>query len=237
MSKLFKQCPIIEEMLLGRTSQTLTGENISVHSEIDLANAESLYETVLRVRPAVVIEIGVAFGVSSLSILTALREIDQGGKLLSVDPMQTSVWKGCGLASIARAGLTNWHEMHEDFDYKVLPRLLESGKKMDFAYIDGWHTFDYAFLDWWYIDKMLRPGGIAAFNDCAWPAVDKAIRFVTTHRKYTEIDVGIPRQSQRKRKLLSALSLGWVRVPLDIRDRYFRKDADWEPRWDFYAPF
>ena len=141
------------------------------------------------------------------------------------------------MASIARSGLSNWHEMHEDFDFKVLPRLLESGKKIDFAYIDGWHTFDYTLLDWWYIDKMLHPGGIAAFNDCAWPAVDKAIRFVITHRKYTEIDVGTPRQSGRKNKLLSALSLGWVRAPLDIRDRYFRKDADWEPRWDFYAPF
>jgi len=53
-------------------------------------------------------------------------------------------------------------------------------------------------------DKMLHPGGLAAFNDCAWSG---------------------------------ALSLGWVRAPLDIRDRYFRKDADWEPRWDFVAPF
>ena len=237
MSNLFKQCPIIEEILVGRTSKTLTGENISVNSDIGLAHAEALYETVLRARPAVVIEIGMAFGVASLSILTALREIDQGGKLLSVDPVQTPEWKGCALASIARSGLTNWHEMHEDFDYKVLPRLLESGKKIDFAYIDGWHTFDYTLLDWWYIDKMLQPGGIAAFNDCAWPAVDKAIRFVITHRKYTEIEVGIPRQKQRKRKLLSTLSLGWVKPPVDVRDRYFRKDVEWEPRWDFYAPF
>ena len=88
MSELFKQCPIIQEILVGRTSQTSTGEKLSVHSEIDLANAESLYEKVLRIRPAVVIEIGMAFGVASLSILTALREIGQGGKRLSVDPMQ-----------------------------------------------------------------------------------------------------------------------------------------------------
>jgi predicted O-methyltransferase YrrM len=237
MSKLFKQCPIIEEILVGRTAITLKGEKISVHSDIGLAHAEALYETVLRTRPAVVIEIGMAFGVASLSILTALKEINQGGKLLSVDPLQTPDWNGCGLMSISRAGLKNWHEMHEDFDYRVLPRLLESGLKLDFAYIDGWHTFDYTLLDWWYVDKMLKPGGIAVFNDCAWPAVDKAIKFVISHRKYTEIEVGIPRQRQRKKKLASAVSLGMVKAPLDGRDRYFKKDADWEPKWDFYAPF
>jgi len=49
--------------------------------------------------------------------------------------------------------------MHEDFDFKVLPRLLESGKKIDFAYIDGWHTFDYTLLDWCYIDRQDAPPG------------------------------------------------------------------------------
>ena len=237
MSKLFKKCPVIEEILVGRTSLTLNGEKIPVHSDIGLAHAEALYETVLRTRPAMVLEVGMAFGVASLCILSALREIDQGGKLLSIDPLQTPDWQGCALASIARAGLKNWHEMHEDYDYKVLPRLLDSGRKLDFAYIDGWHTFDYTLLDWWYVDKMLKPGGLAVFNDCAWPAVDKAIKFVVSHRKYTEIEVGIPRQSQRKKQLLAALTLGLVKAPLDGRDRYFRKDADWEPKWDFYAPF
>lgn len=237
MSELFTQCPVIKEILLDRTTITLKGDKIPVHSDIGIAHAEALYQAVLRTRPSVVIEVGMAFGVASLAILTALRKIDQGGKLLSIDPLQTPDWKGSGLASIARAGLKEWHEMHEDYDYKVLPRLLESGLKIDFAYIDGWHTFDYTLLDWWYVDKMLIPGGIAVFNDCSWPAVDKAIKFVITHRKYTEIEAGIARQSLRRKKLLSALSLGLLKVPLDGRDRYFRKDANWEPKWDFYAAF
>lgn len=240
MSKLFKQCPILEEILVKRTTQTLDGETIQVHSDIGLAHAEALYATILKEKPRTVIEIGMASGVASLSILTALREIDQGGKLLSVDPFQTdpkSTWKGSGLASVRRAGLSSWHELLENFDYKILPRLLEANTKLDFAYIDGWHTFDYTLLDWWYVDRMLKPGGIAVFNDCAWPAVDKAIKFVITHRKYSEIEVGIPRQSQRKKALVSAITFGLIPPPLDGRDRYFRKDEDWEPKWDFYAPF
>jgi hypothetical protein len=92
-------------------------------------------------------------------------------------------------------------------------------------------------MDWWYVDKMLTVGGIAAFNDCSWPAVAKAIDFVLTHRKYTEIDVGIPAPSRRKLKLLRLLTFGLKKLPLDGRDRYFKKDAHWEPMYDFFAPF
>jgi len=237
MSRLFKQCPVIEEILVGRTVQTLTGDKVKVHSDIGSAHAEALYETVRQLRPKVVLEVGMACGVASLAILTALRENDDSGRLLSIDPLQTPDWKGCGLASIARAGLDTWHEMHEDYDYNVLPRLLGSGLKLDFAYIDGWHTFDYTLLDWWYVDRMLKPGGVAAFNDCSWPAVDKAINFVLTHRKYSEMEVGLPLPRQRKLELLQLFTLGLKKLPLAGRDRYFKKQESWEPQWNYYAPF
>jgi len=237
MSKLFELCPVIKEILVERSAYTLAGDKIPVHSDIGVAHAEALYKTILETRPTTVVEVGMAFGVSSLAILTALREIGLNGKLLSIDPVQTPDWKGCGLAAIARAGLKDRHEMHEDYDYNALPKLLASGLKIEFAYIDGWHTFDYALLDWWYLDRMLRVGGIAAFNDCSWPAVEKAIDFVLSHRKYTEIDVGIPMPRRRKKELLRLLTLGLKKLPPLEKDRYFKKDADWEPRWDFYAPF
>ena len=237
MSKLFELCPVIKEILVERSAYTLAGDKIPVHSDIGVAHAEALYKTILQTRPTTVVEVGMAFGVSSLAILTALREIGLNGKLLSIDPVQTPDWKGCGLAAIARAGLKDRHEMHEDYDYNALPKLLASGLKIEFAYIDGWHTFDYALLDWWYLDRMLRVGGIAAFNDCSWPAVEKAIDFVLSHRKYTEIDVGIPMPRRRKKELLRLLTLGLKKLPPLEKDRYFKKDADWEPRWDFYAPF
>jgi len=238
MSKLFKQCPVIQEILVGRVAKTAAGDEVPVHSDIGPEHAEALYETILRTRPSTVVEVGMAFGVSSLSILTALREIGQDGKLLSIDPVQSSDWKGCGVAAIARAGLKERHQLFEDYDYNVLPRLFSSGLKIGFAYIDGWHTFDYTLLDWWFLDRMLKVGGIAAFNDCSWPGVEKAIQFVLTHRKYTEIDVGLPVARHRKKELLQLLP--FTRKEHSCKrpgDRYLRKDADWEPKWDFYAPF
>jgi hypothetical protein len=79
----------------------------------------------------------------------------------------------------------------EEPDFKALPCLLERGTKLDFAYIDEWHTFDYTLLDFFYIDKMLRTGGVVAFNDCGWLAVDRVLRFVQSHRKYADMDAGL----------------------------------------------
>jgi predicted O-methyltransferase YrrM len=241
MARLLERCPILKEMMESQSAHTQSGEQIPIHSNIPPAYAEALYEIVLQGGPAVVLEVGMAFGVSSLAILSALRDGNREGRLISIDPVQSSDWKGCGLAAIARARLGERHELIEDYDYNALPRLLAAGLRIDFAYIDGWHTFDYALVDWWYVDKMLTVDGIVGFNDCSWRAVDKVIRFVLSHRKYTEIDVGLPvtlAGYSRKRELLRRLTFGrkeqWYRRH---EDRYLKKTANWEPRWDFFAPF
>jgi len=70
--------------------------------------------------------------------------------------------------SSAKASLSDRHELIEEYDYDALPRLRASGLRVDFAYLDGWHTFDHTLLAWWYVDKMLPAGGIVGFNDCDW---------------------------------------------------------------------
>ncbi len=180
------------------------------------------------------------FGVSSLAILAALRDGGQDGRLISIDPDQSTDWKGCGLAAVARAELDEKHRLLEDYDYNVLPRLLSSELKIDFAYIDGWHTFDYALLDWWYVDKMLSVGGIVGFNDCGWPAVDKVIRFMLGHRKYAEIDVGLQVRyvgDGGGRDSPAGSTLNDENERPRAEDRYFRKEVSWEPRWDFFSDF
>ena len=242
MPRLLSQCPVLKEILDSGLVQTLDGGQVPIDSNISLAYAQALYETVLRKRPRVVLEVGMAFGVASLAILSALRENGENGKLVSIDPNQLSgSWKGGGVTAVARAGFKESHELIADYDFSALPQLLSSGFKPNLAYIDGWHTFDYVLLDWWYLDKMLPVGGVVGFNDCGWPAIDRAIKFVLTHRRYREMDVGLPvefAKQGRKRELLRLMTLGkknrWYRR---AEDRYFEKLENWEPNWDFFAPF
>lgn len=71
---------------------------------------------------------------------------------------------------------------------------------------------------------MLLVSGVVAFNDCSFPAVDKAIRFVDTNRKYREIDLGLPR--------LEVADSG-----LRFEDRYFQKLEDCQMDWNGSADF
>jgi hypothetical protein len=126
----------------------------------------------------------------------------------------------------------------EEADYLSLPRMLGRGTQVDFGYVDGWHTFDYTLLDFWYLDKMLAVGGHVAFNDCGWRAVSKAIGFLLTHRKYSEIDVGLTPSVVPGRELIRFATGKWGRHYKRMNhDRYFRKDEAWEPGHDFFKSF
>jgi predicted O-methyltransferase YrrM len=110
-------------------------------------------------------------------------------KHYGVDPEQNTVHGGAALASLKRAGLDSVFELLEGPSHLMLPKLLEKGVKLDLAFIDGWHTFDYTLLDFFYIDKMLRPGGVALLHDRSWPSKQKVMRFIRTHRRYKELPV------------------------------------------------
>ena len=213
------------ERILSRQSEPLS-------SGIQLDFADALYRHVSQHKPTHLLEIGMAQGVSTLALLFAVR--NHGGHVTSIDPHQSSYWKSVGLRNINDAGLAQYHTLIEKPDYVALPSLLASGARFQFAYIDGWHTFDYTLLDFFYIDKMMDPGGVVAFNDCSLASVHKVTRFVTRHRAYSEIDAGLG-----KRYVASNLVKRAVRRILDrqTQDRYFLKQRQWEPEWNFFKAF
>jgi predicted O-methyltransferase YrrM len=238
---LLQKNAVVRDILATRITQTPAGERVPLNSCIDAINADALYRHVRTQQPRLAVEIGMANAISSLAILTALEENGGAGQLISIDPNQSTQWRDCGRASVARAGLAARHRVIEKSDALALPQLLAEGTPIDFGYIDGWHTFDYTLVDFWYLDKMVPKGGIVAFNDCGWPAVHRVIRFVATHRRYREIDVGLAPcylRSLSLKTLLMKLKHGrladyWVRH----EDRYFVKSEVWEPRCNFYARF
>jgi predicted O-methyltransferase YrrM len=180
------------------------------------------------------LEIGMANGVSTMAILSALSELGGDRLLISIDPNQSSGWHSVGSQNVRANGFSKYHRLIEEPDYLALPDLARQHLSVEMAYVDGWHTFDYVLLDFFYIDKMLPVGGVVGFNDCGWRAVHRAIRFVQTHRKYSEIDVGIKR-SYRARNPVNSLARRLLDWPNS--DRWFEKAADWEPGSTFYARF
>lgn len=223
--------PVIREIYDTGKVVDQTGAQLDPWGQVTEEHCTALYETVLKHRPSLCVEIGMACGLSTLAMLAAQRDANEGGRVISIDPFQSTDRKGIGVTNVRRAGFEDSHTLIEDFDYAALPRLLAEGTQIDFSYIDGWHTFDYTLLDFFYMDRMTRPGGIIAFNDCGFRAVHRVINFAMTHRRYRELDVGLKRDYHGRNFLFSAarrfLNFQW-------NDRYFVKVDDWEPKDTFY---
>ncbi len=181
---------VIEEVYRTGKYLDLSGKERKVSGAVPREDALILQDMVRFVKAKTTLETGVAFGLSSLAICEALKETaGADAKHYGVDPEQKTVHDGAALASLRRAGLDDIFELLEGPSHMMLPKLVERGVMLDLAFVDGWHTFDYTMLDFFYVDKMLRPGGVLLLHDRSWPSKQKVIRFILTHRKYKELPV------------------------------------------------
>jgi len=152
-------------------------------SGIDSKAGALLYKLAKKIKPAQSIEIGFAYGLSALYILQALYDNEYGSHI-TIDPFELSFWNGVGLKSVERAGLSHLHRHHELPSHLVLPKLVEEGHKVQFAFIDGSHLFDQVLLDWYYVDKMLAINGVVIFDDWWLPAVKSCTNFIESNLEY-----------------------------------------------------
>ena len=158
--------------------ETLTGG-------ITRDEAEMLFELVAGLAPVVTLEVGLGYGFSAMVICEAVGRKVAGRKHIVIDPHQNTYWKGRGLAHLAGAGHGEILEFHEARSFEILPQLAKAGQQIDFAFIDGWHTFDFVFVDAFFVDKMLRPGGVVVFDDADWPSIRPVLRYMVTNLDYS----------------------------------------------------
>jgi|SRR5271155_1153020 len=174
---------VLRSILSSGFITTEDGKIRTLESAISPAEGDFLQEMIRSARPQVSLEVGCAYGVSSLYICEALREVN-AAKHIVMDPYQHSVWEGIGLANLGRAGYLDIIDFHETASYEYLSRLSEEHVTIDFAFIDGSHVFDYVLVDFFLIDKLLRPGGIVILDDLSWPSVRSVCRYVLSNLRY-----------------------------------------------------
>lgn len=177
---------VLSEILETGVTRSANGNSpVKVHSSVSLPEGQLLQKFVREVNPTVSLEVGLAYGVSALFICDALNLRD-GSRHIVIDPNQNGdSWEGIGIANLRRAGYGDIVRLIEAPSYRALAQLEASGQCIDFAFIDGWHTFDFTLVDFFFIDLMLKVGGVVAFDDAAWPAVRRVCRFVKTNLAYS----------------------------------------------------
>jgi predicted O-methyltransferase YrrM len=243
---------VLSEILETGATKTASGNGtIKVHSSISSSEGQFLWKIVRQLDPTVSLEVGLAYGISALFICGALNARD-GTKHIAIDPHQHEVWGGIGMANLRRAGYGDIVRLIEAPSYRALAELESCGRRIDFAFIDGWHTFDFTLVDFFFIDRMLKVGGVVAFDDASWRAVRKVCRFVKTNLAYSvlRVDGPDPKPSLKRRlsgrllrpTLLRALLRPEVTTPdmsmgLEGSCIAFRKEADDSRRWDHFVDF
>lgn len=167
---------------------TLGEKRHVVHSSIPRAVGQFLQDLIVEHRPQVSLEVGLGYGVSALFICEALAAAG-GRQHIVIDPDQFEAcrgdqWHGAGIAALQAAGYGELVELRADVSYRVLPELEAAGVRVDFAFVDAWHTFDYCLMDAVLIDRILNVGGILVLNDAHWPSVHRVCRYLLTNRAY-----------------------------------------------------
>jgi len=171
------------------------------------------------------VEVGLAFGLSTLFIAEALLQAgDLAAHHYAVDPLQELLFGNAGLRSIKAAGIDDL-VTHIDLSSDIaLPRLLEERRgQFDLAFVDGAHWFDYAFVDTFFCIQLVKPGGLVILDDTWMPGPQLVVRYMVTNLGCTEVTDGrFPQTTRRGR--FGRTELTWphltiLRTPTHGADR------------------
>lgn len=243
--------PVIEAILSTRKTVSSNGEELRLSSEISRKDGEFLHGIISRdcsIRTT--LEIGCAYGISSLHICEALKG-REGSSHTIIDPFQSTDWKRAGVHALERAGFSNFRLIEERSE-TAMPALLKEGEgRYDFIFIDGWHTFDHVMVDCFYATRLLKVGGFMVMDDTGVAAVAKVAKYFANYPCYERHAATTNYPSD---PVLGAISRGLslLPVPYDLHCRLPRTlqkairypnvtalkkvSSDQRP-WHWYKPF
>jgi predicted O-methyltransferase YrrM len=235
---------VIERIFKSGYVEDAQGNTYQPISSITFETGALLYDFIRAFRPQKTLEIGMAYGISTLFICQALR--DNGlGSHTAIDPLEESEFKSVGLLNAERANLRDLLQFHEAPSDLALPRFCTEGERFDFAFIDGWHLFDFTLVDFYYIDKLLGVGGYVAFDDLWMPAIRKVISFVLHNKRYQLVSITsrCPAPLWRRvfriarRVAQNPLGRDWMLNFLPNNVAFLKKVAADDRSWRFHRAF
>ncbi len=138
-----KFSPILTAIWESGSVELPTGGHKKVAANINRESSDALYDMVLQERPKQVVEIGMAYGISTLTILSALAE-NGSGSLISIDPyLDWPTGKEVALNNVDKAGFSDLHMHIQEPSQIALGRMWQESRSFDLIYIDGYHNFEY----------------------------------------------------------------------------------------------
>ncbi len=154
-------------------------------TQITASRGKWLYDFCLSAKPKSTLEIGMAYGYSTIFFLATIAK-NQTGHHTAIDPYQSSYWHGIGLAhanALAPArGVHSPFRFIEDRSDRAATDLARSSSTFDLIFIDGNHRFDDVLVDFYLYAPLCAVGGHIVFDDMFFHSVQTAVAFVRANR-------------------------------------------------------
>jgi predicted O-methyltransferase YrrM len=231
---------VLRDILASKTVTDGQAE-YPLDSSVDQGEGELIGKLFRLVKPEVSVEIGLAYGISTLFACEALAANGRAATHHVIDPFQRTYWHGIGLRNLERAGYSGLIYFHELRSEIALPRLLDAGTHIQAAVIDGYHTFDHTLVDFFYVNKMLDVGGIIMLDDIQYPAVALVAKHILTYPAYqwlAELPDPAGRTTRTKiRRALAHVMPAFRRHWDATHFMAFRKVAEDTRNYDWHSPF
>jgi hypothetical protein len=126
--------------------------------------AEAIWSVAAHLSPEVVVETGVARGVTSRVVLESFAE-NGSGRLWSIDlPPLTEPWWSASRSAVPEELRGHWSYIRKDAR-RVLPRLIAHCAPLDLFIHDSLHTEDHMRFEFRYAERSLRVGGVLVADD------------------------------------------------------------------------
>jgi len=218
--------PVLRNILDSGIVTTADGESVPLRAHVEETSCYLLQYLIRLYRPRRFVEVGFAYGISAMAMMSAASHA-KGLSYTIIDATQSTLWQGIGLANMERAGFSGRYTFMEQYSELALPDLYRRGEKLEFAFIDGYHTFDQTLIDFYYVNKMLVSGGVVVFDDATMPAVARLMQHIETYPCYERIT--LPRE----------ISVNGQQRRIDNPDRlvaFLKIDID-QRAWDWHVDF
>lgn len=184
--------PLFRESLLSMyRGEPQVGDDGMLHpldgvTKISPVQGMFLHDLCVSMRPESTLEVGMAFGFSTLYFLAAIVRNDFG-KHVAIDPYQHTAWCGVG-ATRARellrtAAREEAFELLEERSDRAATDLGRAGATFDVVFIDGNHRFDDVLVDFYLYAPLCARGGVLILDDMWMRSVRTAASFVQTNRR------------------------------------------------------
>jgi predicted O-methyltransferase YrrM len=196
---------LLDKIFLELSVTDKDGNSYPVHSHTSPEQCRFLQSIIEKIKPSATLEIGLAYGISSLAILQALDVLGKPFNHILIDPFQSD-WKDIGLLNIEKAGFTKNTSFYRELSDQVLPRLLQEGRSIQFAYIDSTKVFDVLMVDAYFINKLLDVNGVLVLDDCTFPGIRLLARFLAVHPCFRVYDAITKDKPSAKKRFLRSFN-------------------------------